>query len=241
MPPWTEALEIEYMSQDQLKRVIGKLREEGMSDADIKLGEDLFYRRSVFKVDQFVKMCEVREIVQQALHSILDKMRKADETGRKNRTEISSLDAKTKTLQQQVSHLKRLENGQNSLIRMQKEQEMKLADINNKIMDWQYQASVKQGERENFDKELTREVTRVKALTEHMQQQCKQLEESQQKTNERLIQFQDDQRELVDTEMADLKKKFENLPAEMDRQILIIKNMNGEIKSKMNGQFATIL
>ena len=26
MPEWTEALEIEYMNQDQLKRVIAKLR-----------------------------------------------------------------------------------------------------------------------------------------------------------------------------------------------------------------------
>ena len=60
MPEWTEALEIEYMNQDQLKRVIAKLREEGLSEEDLKLGEDLYYARATFKVDQFVKLCEVR-------------------------------------------------------------------------------------------------------------------------------------------------------------------------------------
>ena len=48
MPEWTEALEIEYMNQDQLKRVIAKLREEGLSEEDLKLGEDLYYARATF-------------------------------------------------------------------------------------------------------------------------------------------------------------------------------------------------
>ena len=60
MPEWTEALEIEYMNQDQLKRVIAKLREEGLSEEDLKLGEVLYYARATYKVDQFVKMTEVR-------------------------------------------------------------------------------------------------------------------------------------------------------------------------------------
>lgn len=85
MPEWTQALEIEYMNQDQLKRVIAKLREDGLSEEDIKLGEDLYYKRAAFQIDKFVKMCEVREIVSAALNSILDRMRKADELARKNR------------------------------------------------------------------------------------------------------------------------------------------------------------
>ena len=48
MPEWTEALEIEYMNQDQLKRVIAKLRKEGLSEEDLKLGEDLYYARATF-------------------------------------------------------------------------------------------------------------------------------------------------------------------------------------------------
>ena len=46
MPVWTQALEIEYMTQDQLAKVINKLRENGLSQEDIKLGEDLYYRRA---------------------------------------------------------------------------------------------------------------------------------------------------------------------------------------------------
>ena len=49
MPEWTEALQIEYMNQDQLKKVIDKLRTEGnMTEDDIKLAEDLYYARAAF-------------------------------------------------------------------------------------------------------------------------------------------------------------------------------------------------
>ena len=46
-----------------MKRVIENLREDGMSEEDIKLGEDIYYKRAAFKMDQYVKMVEVREIV----------------------------------------------------------------------------------------------------------------------------------------------------------------------------------
>ena len=97
------------------------MREEGLTDQEVKLGEDLYYRRANFQVDKYVKMCEVREIVGQALSSILDRMRKAEEIARKNRTEITVLDSRLKTHTQQIGHLKRLENGQATLIRMQKD------------------------------------------------------------------------------------------------------------------------
>ena len=97
MPTWTEALEIDFMTQDQLKRVIATMKEDGLTEEDIKLGEDLYYKRAAFQVDKYVKMCEVRGIVSEALNSILDRMRKAEEIARKNRTEITVLDSKIKT------------------------------------------------------------------------------------------------------------------------------------------------
>ena len=97
MPEWTEALQIEYMNQDQLKKVIDKLRTEGnMTEDDIKLAEDLYYARAAFKMDKYVKVVEVREMVKEALDSILDRMRKADELARSNRAAISAMDAKLK-------------------------------------------------------------------------------------------------------------------------------------------------
>lgn len=80
--------------------MIAKLREDGLSEEDIKLGEDLHYKRAAFQMDKYVKMCEVREIVSAALNSILDRMKKADEIARKNRTEITVVDAKMKTAMQ---------------------------------------------------------------------------------------------------------------------------------------------
>ena len=80
--------------------MLDQLRGKGeMSDADLKLGEDLYFRRANFKMDQYVKLCEVREVVSTALHSILDRMRKADEIARKNRTDLTVVDAKLKTQQ----------------------------------------------------------------------------------------------------------------------------------------------
>lgn len=100
MPQWTEALEIEYMNKDQLNRVIARLRKEGMSETDIKLAEDLHYKRATFSMDQYVKLSEVRQIVSEAINSILDRMGKADKIARTNRTEISLLCDKLKAQQQ---------------------------------------------------------------------------------------------------------------------------------------------
>ena len=35
MPLWTEALEVELMSQEQLKKVIDRLKEDGLSPEDV--------------------------------------------------------------------------------------------------------------------------------------------------------------------------------------------------------------
>ena len=47
-------------------------------------------------MDKYVKVVEVREMVKEALDSILDRMRKADELARSNRAAISAMDAKLK-------------------------------------------------------------------------------------------------------------------------------------------------
>ena len=49
-----------------------------MSEQDIKLAEDLHYRRATFTMDQYVKLSEVRQTVSEAINSILDRMNKAD-------------------------------------------------------------------------------------------------------------------------------------------------------------------
>lgn len=119
MPEWTDALEIEYMNRDELNRVIERLRKEGgLSESDTKLAEDLHYRRATFQMDHYVKLTEVRGIVKEALHSILDRMSHADGIAKRNRTEISIMDSKLKNQAAAVKHLSRLENGQNSLIRL---------------------------------------------------------------------------------------------------------------------------
>ena len=96
MPEWTAALEVEYMTQEQLVKVINKLKEDGLSEDDIRLGEDLYYRRASFKMDQYVKMSEIRKVVQEALNSLFDKLHKEGEFSRNNRSQITALEAKVK-------------------------------------------------------------------------------------------------------------------------------------------------
>ena len=56
--------------------MLNKLREDGLSEDDIRLGEDLYYRRASFKMDQFVKMSEIRNVVKEALNSLFDRLQK---------------------------------------------------------------------------------------------------------------------------------------------------------------------
>ena len=92
-----------------------------MSEDDLKLAEDLHYKRATYQMDHYVKMTEVRGIVKDALNSILDRMGHADAIAKKNRTEINIMDGKLKDMLGRVKHLARLENGQLSLHRLQKD------------------------------------------------------------------------------------------------------------------------
>merc|ERR1719469_578778 len=47
-------------------------------------------------MDQYVKLSEIRQVVAEAINSILDRMGKADGIARKNRTEINLLNDKLK-------------------------------------------------------------------------------------------------------------------------------------------------
>ena len=56
----------------------------------------MYYRRAEFKMDQYVKLSEVRKIVQDAIHSMLDTIRKGEDLARNNRTQITTIEAKLK-------------------------------------------------------------------------------------------------------------------------------------------------
>ena len=95
-------------------------------------------------------------------------MKKAEEKARLNQTAITNMDNKLKAHGQQLSHLKRMDNSQNQLIKMQKEQEIKLSEIKQELEDQRYSSDVKNKEREDIDSDFTREQVRLKSVTDHL-------------------------------------------------------------------------
>ena len=96
-------------------------------------------------------------------------MKKAEETARNNKTSLTTMDQKLKAHAQQLGHLKRMDNSQNQLVKMQKEQEIKLAEIKQELEDQRYTEEIKTKEREDIDSDFRREQTRLKSVTEHLE------------------------------------------------------------------------
>ena len=159
-----------------MRRVIDRMRKEGMGEDDLKLGEELFYRKATFQMDEYVKLNEVRQIVANALNSLFDKLKKTEEIARKNRSEINSLDAKLKTHQQQVTHLKRVENGQQQLIRMQKEQELRLADVLSELSDMRHKNRQREEVRHIQEQEIEAKLLRQTNTNSLFSQEMAQLQ-----------------------------------------------------------------
>ena len=87
------------MNKNDVINVLARLKKEGMAPSDIKLAEDLHYKRATFEMDHYVKLTQIKDTVFEAVSSILDRMGKADALARKNRNELEVLDNKIKSTQ----------------------------------------------------------------------------------------------------------------------------------------------
>lgn len=55
------------------------------------------------------------------------------------------------------------------------------------------------------------------------------------------MEFTDEQKAVMDTDIANLRTQFEELPATLERKVIAIEAYNAEIKKKMSEQFEQIL
>lgn len=60
---------------------------------------------------------------------------------------------------------------------MQKDQEIKLQEMQNTLADWKYEAHVKREETEQINEEIQREITRLKSQGEQLEQRTEYLSE----------------------------------------------------------------
>ena len=60
--------------------------------------KELIAARSLFEMDQFVKLSEVKAVMKEALTAIVDKMQKADAHARANAATLSAMNVKVKAL-----------------------------------------------------------------------------------------------------------------------------------------------
>lgn len=89
---WANKEEIDQMNKDELNRIIARLQKEGLSESEIKMCQDLHYKRSKFTVDEYVKLGDVRKIVQDALFTLIPRMNKAEEIALNNRYSVETFD-----------------------------------------------------------------------------------------------------------------------------------------------------
>ena len=211
-----------------------------MSETDIKLAEDLHYRRATFQLDQYVKLSEVRNIVNEALHSILDRLGKADGIARKNRTEINQLDGKLKSQQQQVNYLKRIESGQNQLIRLQKEQQSKLADNNDRLTDIKCEMHAQREERKVIDQDYDMRIHKLGNDHLAAEKQIEQLQTHMAVANEKLHEFIEGSKLNFGAKMTALEKKVDALPNILEQQVLLVEKMKEEVDTKSTEHFNSI-
>ena len=211
-----------------------------MSETDIKLAEDLHYRRATFQLDQYVKLSEVRNIVNEALHSILDRLGKADGIARKNRTEINLLDSKLKSQQQQVNYLKRIESGQNQLIRLQKDQQGKLAECNDRLTDIKCEMHQRREERKLIDQDYDMRIQTLGNDRVATEKQMGQLQCSMAAANEKLHEFIEGSKLTFGAKMTALEKKVDALPNILEQQVLLVESMKAEVDQKSTDHFNSI-
>ena len=115
---------------------------------------------------------------------------------------------------------------------MQKEQEIKLAEIKQELEDQRYSNDVRTKEREDIDAEFQREQTRVKSVTEHLEFQLKKLQEAQ--SADRLVvhNFTETTKEDFYERMQALHDKVDELPQYFKREVMVVNTIKDEVLEK---------
>ena len=73
-----------------------------LTEQERKTRDLITLKRSQYEMDEYVKMVQVRGIVQEALNTLMDKFNKSDSLARKNKNQIAEMEVRFKSVYQQL-------------------------------------------------------------------------------------------------------------------------------------------
>jgi hypothetical protein len=82
-----------------------------------KLRAAMTVKRAMFEMDDFIKMGQVRTIVNEALNSLIDRIGKSDQLAKANKTANENNETKINSLMQQMIGMQKLKNNFNLLFK----------------------------------------------------------------------------------------------------------------------------
>ena len=106
---------------------IKKERQE-LNENEKKLRKELQAARAVFEVDQYVKLSEVRTVMQEAMMTVYDKLKKSDDIARDNRLKLANMGTKVEACLRTVNSVGRLQSSTDILFRNFKDHEIKIIE-----------------------------------------------------------------------------------------------------------------
>ena len=133
-----------------------KIKTEGLSAEELKERERVEERRFMFEKNEYLKMNDIRSLIDEGMQALQKRMRTADEVIKKNNETLRVMESKVKNCISQVNSLQKLNKGQTILFRQFKEHEIRIVDNHHDAMDRLRQMKEKYealtGENENRDK-----------------------------------------------------------------------------------------
>ena len=139
-----------------------------LSEQEKQLSRDIQSNRACYEVDQFVKLSEVRSLVNEGFQAIHKEMLRTQATANKARDDMSKLNSRLKICLQQVNHVSRMKRNFEDIFAEIKVQEMKTVELeakhNNEIERIETNMQIQQCAYE----EIMKKTTRLQAVSENL-------------------------------------------------------------------------
>ena len=180
-PEYDEESVIMMQAKEMVKKALHNLRAKNLSLQGIQDIDELESKRAAYEIDSYVKMTEVRKVVNEGLNSIVDKIKKSDFVAKSNRTEINNLETRLKVQDRKVSRLLGLDKSITTVGRQCKDNAIAIIEVNNKLSSEIEVVSNKNIQLTMVTDELDKNCVRLEAISEVLASRIKELEDCQEK------------------------------------------------------------
>ena len=112
-----------------VEEAVEMLKEKRLPEIDFKNFIETTSKRMDFTMDEFVKQSQIRQVVNEALLTLVEKLQKTEHVARNNRKEITMLETQIKRLEKEMNFYKKLEQGQRNFMKHIRDHNKKIIDI----------------------------------------------------------------------------------------------------------------